>query len=115
MRHDDLTNSIHVTRKNKRWPKRWQIYREDEEYFRKEKLTPYRRSTNKILQFKNRVYVPYDRKLWEELQNVAHNTPYSIHLGSTKMHEEIKACYWWPRLEKRDSWVCGQMFNLSTS
>ena len=31
----------------------------------------------------------------------AHDTPLSIHLGSTKMYQDIRQRYWWPDM-KRD-------------
>ena len=30
----------------------------------------------------------------------AHTTPYSLHLGSTKMYNDVKTMYWWPGMKK---------------
>ena len=29
----------------------------------------------------------------------AHQTVYTMHLGSTKMYKDLKVCYWWNRMK----------------
>jgi hypothetical protein len=50
---------------------------------------------------KNRLCVPETRNLRETILREAHDSAYSIHPGSTKMHQDLKQRYWWYGL-KRD-------------
>ena len=43
--------------------------------------------------FKGRVYVPEMADLKEELLIEAHETPYSVHPGTTKMYQDLKKGY----------------------
>ena len=43
-----------------------------------------------IVCFKNRICVPEDDKLREEILQEAHDSTYSIHPGSTKMYKDLK-------------------------
>ena len=54
-----------------------------------------------IVWFKNRICVPEDSKLRENILKEAHDSDYSIHPGSTKMYQDLKQKYWWNGL-KRD-------------
>jgi hypothetical protein len=51
--------------------------------------------------FKNRICVPEIDSLRETMLKEAHDLAYSIHPGSTKMHQDLKQKYWWYGL-KRD-------------
>ncbi|KAA3462059.1 DNA/RNA polymerase superfamily protein [Gossypium australe] len=44
----------------------------------------------------NRFRVVSKRELLKE----AHNSAYSIHLGSTKMYNKLKQHYWWPGMKR---------------
>ncbi|KAL5540178.1 hypothetical protein UlMin_043727 [Ulmus minor] len=52
-------------------------------------------STNRILHFKSRLCIPDDAQFKEQLLSEAHTTPYSIHLGETKMYQDLKERFWW--------------------
>jgi hypothetical protein len=54
-----------------------------------------------IIWFKNRICVPEIDNLRETILKEAHDSDYSIHLGSTKMYQDLKHKYWWYGL-KRD-------------
>ena len=43
-------------------------------------------STDGVLGFKGRLCVPADEELKQKILYEAHNTSYSIHLGTMKMH-----------------------------
>nr|ABF97995.1 retrotransposon protein, putative, Ty3-gypsy subclass [Oryza sativa Japonica Group] len=43
----------------------------------------------------NRVCVPDDKELKQLILQEAHESPYSIHPGSTKMYLDLKGKYWW--------------------
>jgi hypothetical protein len=47
------------------------------------------------------VRVPNVDHLREKILQEAHNSAYSIHLGSTKMYHDLKERYWWYGM-KRD-------------
>ncbi|KAJ0935015.1 putative nucleotidyltransferase, Ribonuclease H [Helianthus annuus] len=51
--------------------------------------------------FMNRVWVPLKGNLRELVMNKAPKSKYYIHPGSTKMYQDIKEFYWWPKM-KRD-------------
>ena len=36
----------------------------------------------------------------EQLLIEAHETPYSVHPGTTKMYQDLKKGYWWPGMKK---------------
>jgi hypothetical protein len=50
--------------------------------------------------FKNRICVPEIDSLPETILKEAHDSVYSIHLGSTKMYQDLKQKYWWYGLKK---------------
>ena len=49
--------------------------------------------------FQGRIVVPKDPNLRSLILKEAHDTPLSIHLGSTKMYLDIKTTYWWTRMK----------------
>ena len=52
------------------------------------------------LEFKGRTCVPNVPILREQLLEEAHQTPYSVHPGVTKMYQDVKRRYWWPGMKK---------------
>jgi hypothetical protein len=44
---------------------------------------------------KERICVPQHKELLEQIMKEAHDSRYSIHLGSTKMYKDLKIIYWW--------------------
>ena len=54
-----------------------------------------------VLWFRGRLCVPKVQELKEEILAEAHNSPFSIHPGSTKMYQDLKQNFWWNGL-KRD-------------
>jgi hypothetical protein len=51
--------------------------------------------------FKNRICVPEIDSLGETILKEAHDSAYYIHLGSTKMYQDLKQKFWWYGM-KRD-------------
>jgi hypothetical protein len=47
------------------------------------------------LWYKDWICVPQDEALQGLILDEAHHSPYSIHLGSTKMYMDLKQKYWW--------------------
>jgi hypothetical protein len=54
-----------------------------------------------IIWFEKRVCVPRDPKLRKLILQEAHDSPYSIHPGNTKMYMDLKGRFWWSNM-KRD-------------
>jgi hypothetical protein len=54
-----------------------------------------------ILTNDSRVVLPKDDKLRKEILDKAHKAQYTVHLGSTKMYQDLKKIYWWSGM-KRD-------------
>ena len=54
-----------------------------------------------IIWFEKRICVPNQKELKDVILKEAHESAYSIHPGSTKMYQDLKARYWWYGM-KRD-------------
>ena len=48
----------------------------------------------------NRLCVPDREDLRKEILDEAHNAPYAMHPGTTKMYNTLKQHYWWPGMKK---------------
>ena len=48
----------------------------------------------------NRICVPDTDNLRREILDEAHNAPYAMHPGATKMYNTMKPHYWWPGMKK---------------
>ena len=48
----------------------------------------------------NRIYVPKVDDLRREILDEAHNAPYAMHPGSSKMYQMFKSHFWWPKMKK---------------
>ena len=53
---------------------------------------------DRIVEWKGRIYVPIDSKLWEDIIREHHDSRLAGHLGQYKTHELITRDYWWPRI-----------------
>jgi hypothetical protein len=53
-----------------------------------------------VLWFDDRLVVPKDRELKIELMDEAHLSKLSIHPRTSKMHQELRPCYWWTKMKK---------------
>ncbi|WVZ58149.1 hypothetical protein U9M48_008451 [Paspalum notatum var. saurae] len=53
-----------------------------------------------ILWFKNRLVVPKDMELRKKILDEAHNSMFTMHLGSNKMYQDLKQKFWWTRMKK---------------
>src|SRR5262249_19559100 len=53
-----------------------------------------------VLRHGDRLCVPNMEGLRQKILHEAHNAPYSVHPGATKMYHDIKASYWWFGLKK---------------
>ena len=55
---------------------------------------------NGVLMMGNRLCVPDIEDLRKEILDEAHNAPYAMHPGTTKMYNTLRQHYWWPGLKK---------------
>uniref|UniRef100_A0A0W0GC85 Putative retrotransposon nucleocapsid protein n=1 Tax=Moniliophthora roreri TaxID=221103 RepID=A0A0W0GC85_MONRR len=58
------------------------------------------RTTDRILYYKNRVYVPNDAKLWKHLVKSIHEVLPHGHPGQWNTVDQIQRDYWWPGMTK---------------
>ncbi|XP_073056891.1 uncharacterized protein [Primulina eburnea] len=54
-----------------------------------------------LVRYRDRLWVPSDNSLRELIMKEAHDSPYSIHPGTTNMFKDLQLLYWWPGM-KRD-------------
>ena len=53
-----------------------------------------------VLRYQGRLCVPKVDELWDQILEEAHESRYSIHLGSTKMYHDLREVFWWECLKK---------------
>ena len=53
-----------------------------------------------VLRRGNRLCVPDVDGLRQRILQEAHNAPYSVHPGVTKMYQDVKGMYWWNGMKK---------------
>jgi hypothetical protein len=53
-----------------------------------------------VLWFNERIVVPKDHQLRKQILDEAHLSKFSIHPGSTKMHQDLKQNFWWTRMKR---------------
>jgi hypothetical protein len=53
-----------------------------------------------VIWFKDRLCVPDIKSIRELILKEAHETSYSIHLGSEKMYQDLKKRFWWYGMKK---------------
>jgi hypothetical protein len=64
-----------------------------------DKATCFRKDNKGVLWFKDRIVVPKDDELRQQILDEAHLSQYSIHPGSTKMYQDLKQHYWWTKMK----------------
>jgi len=53
-----------------------------------------------ILRFKDKMCVPNNEEIKEMILEEAHKCKLSIHPGTTKMYQDLKKMFWWPKMKK---------------
>ena len=48
----------------------------------------------------DRLCVPIDQGIKDQILEEAYSSAYAIHLGSTKMYRTLKKHYWWPGMKR---------------
>lgn len=57
-------------------------------------------SNSGLLTFKDRVCLPNNESIIRQVMTEAHNTPYTVHPGTTKMYRDLKEKFWWPGMKR---------------
>jgi len=60
----------------------------------------FRLDENSVLMFRDRVCVPDVLELKRQILDESHRSSLSIHLGATKMYQDLKRLFWWPGMKK---------------
>jgi hypothetical protein len=68
---------------------------------KKEPTKHFRVNEQGVLWFDDRLVVPKDQELKNKLMDEAHLSKLSIHLGSSKMYQELRPHYWWTKMKKQ--------------
>jgi hypothetical protein len=55
---------------------------------------------DRLLTHFKQVCVPEIGGLRKEIMSEAHHSPYTVHLGGTKMYHDVKGSYWWNNIKK---------------
>ena len=66
----------------------------------KGKAKGFREDEHDTLWFEDRVYVPNDPEIRKLILQEAHDLPYSIHPGNTKMYLDLKDTFWWTGMKR---------------
>jgi hypothetical protein len=63
------------------------------------KANCFRKDNQGVIWFKDRIVVPKDIDVHQQILDEAHLSRYSIHPGSTKMYQDLKQHYWWTKMK----------------
>jgi hypothetical protein len=63
------------------------------------KANCFRNYNQGVIWFKDRIVVPKDVEVRQQILDEAHLSRYSIHPGSTKMYQDLKQHYWWTKMK----------------
>ena len=64
------------------------------------KAKGFREDEHDTLWFEDRIYVPNNAEIRKLILQEAHDSPYSIHPGNTKMYLDLKERFWWNGVKK---------------
>ena len=73
---------------------------EIKERMSKGKAKGFREDEHDTLWFEDRIYVPNEPEIRKLILQEAHDLPYSIHPGNTKMYLDLKESFWWTKMKK---------------
>ena len=73
---------------------------EIKERMSKGKAKGFREDEHGTLWFADRIFVPNDPEVRKLILQEAHDSPYSIHPGNTKMYLDLKESFWWTGMKK---------------
>ena len=67
---------------------------------KEEETKHFRLGVRGVLWFRDRLVVPKDRELRNQILEEAHSSNLSIHPSSSKMYQDLKTCFWWTKTKK---------------
>lgn len=83
------------------------VKQEVDEYLRermklkeKGKIVEFKKDIDGVIKFQDRICVPNDSEIKRLILDEAHKSKLSIHPGATKMYQDLKRMYWWPKMKK---------------
>ena len=59
----------------------------------------FRIDENGVLWFKDRLVVLKDKELRNKILGEVHSSKLSIHLGSSKIYQDLKTHFWWTKMK----------------
>jgi hypothetical protein len=88
-----------------------------------DKANCFRKDDQGIVWFNNRIVVPKNEDVRQQILDEAHLSRYSIHPGSTKMYQDLKQHYWWTKMKieiaryvaKCDTCRCVKAIHMKTA
>ncbi|XP_043725645.1 uncharacterized protein LOC122672217 [Telopea speciosissima] len=72
------------------------------------KQTLFQLTEDEVVMYGTRLYVPNDTELGDLILKEAHHSPYTIHLGCTKMYRDLKEHYWWNNMKREIALYVGK-------
>jgi len=66
---------------------------------------------NRILWFKDRLVLPKNHELQNQILSEAHSSKLSIHLGSSKTYQDLKPLFWWTKMKKEIAAFVARCYN----
>jgi hypothetical protein len=63
------------------------------------KANCFRKDNQGVVWFNNRIVVPKNDDVRQQILDESHLSRYSIHPGSTKMYHDLKQHYWWAKMK----------------
>jgi hypothetical protein len=73
---------------------------EIKEQIMKDKAPEFSVDEQGLLWYKKHLCIPEVKEIRELILREAHDSTYSIHLGSTKMYHDLKSRYWWYEMKR---------------
>jgi len=73
---------------------------QQEELLNQNRESDFSKGVDGTLRFKGRICIPNDEVLRREILEEAHKGSMSIHPGATKMYQDLKKMFWWPKLKR---------------
>jgi hypothetical protein len=64
-----------------------------------DKAKCFRKDDQGVIWFKDRIVMPKDTEVRQQILDEAHLSRYSIHPGNTKMYKDLKQHYWWTKMK----------------
>ena len=71
------------------------------EKVQKRQISDFNVSSDGILKFRNWIVVSQDEVIKKEILKETHRFKYTVHLGNSKMYQDLRRLYWWDKMKKK--------------